>query len=135
MAYITAPYLNARLGLQRLAGFQQLLSTYETVINNMTVLGLSANQLSRIQSGWKQRLKTYFDEEVQRLANEAIYHALAAASESDNKNSLLTPIIAGVPVNPVAADNLLESGVMLADGALAATQLTDLINKVTTMLA
>lgn len=131
---ITAPYIDARIALLRLTGFNRLLSTFTTIEANLLTTGMSAVQYNLILSNYKSKLLNYFNAQIQRASDEAVVYALAGASESDEKNGLLTPIISATPVNPAAATNLIEQTAMLADGVIAGEELTDLTNKVTSLL-
>lgn len=135
---ITQPYISVKVALARMPGMAAILQQIPTLINNINTLktaGINGDKLDAFVKSYKQNLLGAINLEISIAANEAIAYALASATESDQKNSLLTPIIAGTPVNPAAGDNEAELTATLLDAANTLVTLNQLLNNANTILS
>lgn len=126
---VSQPYLAAVIANLRLAPANQMLSELPQIETALGATGMNQTKINGLLSTFKTRLMTMINTQVQLAANEATSHALASAVESDDKNSQLTPLIEGTPVNPVAVSNALEEAAMIETGTQAALQLSNFISQ------
>lgn len=135
MASVTTPYLTAKIITQRVNPVLSTLDYIAQFSTDLAGVGIAKERQIRILTSYKNSLKSFITDAVIRGTKEAVFYALSGAGESDNKNALLTPIIAGTPVNPGSVDNNLELIAILADGVQAAEDLQTIINNVDQILS
>lgn len=132
---LTAPYISAKLAVYRLSGIGTVLDYIGQMSADLKDAGLPKDKIDAMMSFYKQRVLDFIELQVTDASTLAIIHSLSSAGESDNKNTLLTPIIAGIVVNPAAASNTLELTEMLADGLEVAQELTQILTNATNILS
>lgn len=126
---ISAPYISAKMAMIRLAPVNAALGLLPTLFENLTNSGNGD-----VIAVYKKSILNHITNTVQRATDESIVSALAGASESDEKNSLLTPVITTIPVNPAAPANAIEQAAMIAEGLTVADDLNNLLNNANTIL-
>lgn len=130
---VTTAYVTAKITLIRLRQIDASLEAISNLLLNIKGLinnGLTEVEANNIISAYKAKVLAILQREIASVTDEAIATSLAAAVESDDKNALLTPVIAGIPVNPALGANLSELQALIADGVLATNTLFNLISKI-----
>lgn len=120
---ITAPYISAKNALLHISpwdipGMSQVMSR------------LNSLNMANIAQEYSKNIKAYLELELKFHLEEAAISALSGAVESGLKNSMLTPIIATIPVNPAAGINFAEQEALLLDAANSGKKLVDLIKTI-----
>lgn len=133
MPAITGPYLSAKIALSRLQGVEDVLAKYTVLVVELKG-NLTPEQASTFIPFYRGSILAHITKQVSISAAEGIIDSAASSVESCNKNSLLTPAIAGVPVNPAQGANAFEQIALLADALNAADQLETLINNANQIL-
>lgn len=134
MASITAPYLYSKIAMLRLGNVSSALDEVDAITGGMLTSGLSNDRASNLISFYKASLLNSITTTVALASDESLVYALAGASESGNKNSLLTPIIAATIVNPAELNNEAEIAAVLLDGSNTLNNLQLLIDRATQLL-
>lgn len=129
---ISADYTYAKTALINLGAISGSLNKVKATmirIQQLDAAVLSVEENAAIIQSYKTSMKNLIQNRINEANAQALVLALASACESDSKNGFLTPIIAGIPVNPATGPNLVELNLMLIDGANTLIQLTDFINQ------
>lgn len=123
---VTAPYISAKVAMIRLANIPSQLDKVADVIKGLP---------DEVAKAYKNSLLSFIEKQIQIATDESIVYALAGASESGTKNSLLTPLIDFTIVNPAEPTNLAEIAAMILDGTNTAQTLQQLLSNATTILS
>lgn len=132
---ISNPYLASKLALLRLSKVSAALQKISILENSIKNSGMQLQEANSLISIYKASLLTMIKNRIEDAANGAIVHAISGATEAGEKNTLLTPIIAGIPVNPAAGLNVAEISTMVLDGSNAAISLANLLDNATKLLS
>lgn len=132
---ISNPYLASKIALIRLSRVNALLQKISTLEQSIKNSGMQLEQANNLISIYKSNLLTLIKNRIEDAAEGAIVHALSAATEAGEKNTLLTPVIASIPVNPAAGLNIAEIAAMVLDGSNAAASLANLLDNATKLLS
>lgn len=131
---VSTNYLSKKVALLKVHAIDGQLDSVGnvlTTISEYATQGLLTPEAAKdIAEGYKSSTLLFLEQEVLIAAEEAVIHSLSAATESNDKNSVLVPST----VNPIAATNLIQTQLMVADGLKANVDLTNIITRATKIL-
>jgi len=122
---ITDLYISANLSIMELKEIHDMLPDITSVLEVMP---------EDIKPTYNLALQNTVSRIVERMNQVGTYLSLSGAVESDAKNSLLTPVIAGIPVNPGEATNVAEQTALLADAQTANTNLQTMLDEINAVI-